>query len=856
MSDSEYLSETLTPQRYPPLYEPHLSQREIDEGISSGLLLKGKLRINQKNAEDCYVTCSEEVLHDISVPTLKARNRALDGDIVAVQLLPKNCWPILVNDARRAGVDIPEDHRHVLHETLSQSSIGSPSKLKRSISLRQTNTRGSSTQARSRYSSSTNASPRHDSTSPQHYQHNSNMRFSPSQRPKDFSPNGESDADSLSHALHKMSVSDSRLHVPSSPRATAVCQENSPDYADKEPASASLSTNTRSDDIPYQFLRPTGKVVGIISRDKDRIFVGKLESLKGKYARFIPRDSRVPQMLIPERDLPEDFRKNFQEYSKCCFSVKLVCWIESARTGVGKLVANIGVAGMLDVETKSIISQHNIPTQEFSREALLCLPSLFANDKWEIPEKELASRRDLRRLRTFSIDPPTASYFLSEGTALDKEAFQRATTTYMVHGVYPMLPRLLCEQLCSLVEDEDRLAVSIIWTLDKQGNKFDQWIGRTIIRSCAKLAYEHAEAIIANPNTELTVNELPKISSPHRIDDVKQDVLNLHRIAQAIRKNRVEGGSVSLDKGKIHIKIDEETLQPLEILPFVASCPSPETSYCMKDSNRLVEDFMLLANITVAEFISNRFPKCALLRRHPPPLLSRLADTREDLLPHGVIIEESNEKELSQSLRHAIENFRASGANDGQLAQYFCTGDETLTRDDWCHFALNVPMYTHFTSPIRRYADVIVHRLLMAALYDQATEYTVEHVKTIVDHCNQRKLAAKRAQEDSSVMFVSAYVMEHGPLETVAVVTNVFSCAVKVILPEFAIEEQIFVDRIGLDDFNYDEASKQLVLCWPMQQGAPARKQTLEVFSDLRVKLSAKFKNQRFSYKVEALRPN
>lgn len=160
----------------------------------------------------------------------------------------------------RLGVDIPEDHRHVLHETLSQSSIGSPSKLKRSISLRQTNTRGSSTQARSRYSSSTNASPRHDSTSPQHYQHNSNMRFSPSQRPKDFSPNGESDADSLSHALHKMSVSDSRLHVPSSPRATAVCQENSPDYADKEPASASLSTNTRSDDIPYQFLRPTGKV--------------------------------------------------------------------------------------------------------------------------------------------------------------------------------------------------------------------------------------------------------------------------------------------------------------------------------------------------------------------------------------------------------------------------------------------------------------------------------------------------------------------------------------------------------------------------------------------------------------------
>lgn len=224
----------------------------------------------------------------------------------------------------------------------------------------------------------------------------------------------------------------------------------------------------------------------------------------------------------------------------------------------------------IEVETSTILVEGGVDTSDFPPESLESLPTVPDGTAWEIPAEELKKRRDFRSTMIFSIDPPTArdlddalswtmlpdgnvevgvhiadvSYFMQPGTALDAIAARRATTTYLVQRCYPMLPRLLCENLCSLVSNEDRLAFSIVWKMKPCGGIVSTWIGRTVIRSCAKLSYSDAQAIIDDPDVDWEANGHPAISGGHTVAGVKTTVLGLHALATRLRAGRESGGSV------------------------------------------------------------------------------------------------------------------------------------------------------------------------------------------------------------------------------------------------------------------------------------------------------------------------
>ncbi|KAK3104881.1 hypothetical protein FSP39_012289, partial [Pinctada imbricata] len=359
---------------------------------------------------------------------------------------------------------------------------------------------------------------------------------------------------------------------------------------------------------------------------------------------------------------------------------------------------------------------------------------------WTIPREEYNNRKDFRNQCVFTIDPSTArdlddalsieileddlfevgvhiadvSYFLQENTELDKVASNRATSVYLEQEVIPMLPRILCEELCSLNPDQDRLTFSVTWKMNSAGEIFEKWFGRSIIKSCTKLSYDHAQGFIEDPDKDWNTDELPPISEGFTVDDIKKRVLGLNKIAVNLRKGRFDNGALRLDQVKLQFSLDKETMMP-----------NKYEVYEERDSNRLVEEFMLLANMDVADRIYKTFPEKAVLRRHPPPQ-ARMADELSDRCEKlGVPIDISSAGALQRSLwlylgeddfsKARMQVLVSMCVNPMQKAKYFCTGsidDEELFR----HYALNVPLYTHFTSPIRRYADVIVHRLLAAAL--------------------------------------------------------------------------------------------------------------------------------------------
>ncbi|KAF7464498.1 Hypothetical predicted protein [Marmota monax] len=433
------------------------------------------------------------------------------------------------------------------------------------------------------------------------------------------------------------------------------------------------------------------------------------------------------------------------------------------------------------------------------------------------------------------------SYFVPEGSHLDKVAADRATSVYLVQKVVPMLPRLLCEELCSLNPMTDKLTFSVIWTLTPEGKILKEWFGRTIIRSCTKLSYEHAQSMIESPSEKIPEEELPPISPEHSSEEVHQAVLNLHRIAKQLRQQRFVDGALRLDQLKLAFTLDSET-----------GLPQGCHIYEYRDSNKLVEEFMLLANMAVAHKVYRAFPEQTLLRRHPPPQMKMLNDLVEFCDQMGLSMDASSAGALNKSLTKIFGDDKYSLARKEvltnmysrpmQMALYFCSGvlqDQAQFR----HYALNVPLYTHFTSPIRRFADVVVHRLLAAALgYREQPEVEPHALQKQADHCNDRRMASKRVQELSASLFFAVLVKESGPLESEAMVMGVLNQAFDVLVLRYGVQKRIYCNALALRSYHFQKVGKkpELTLIWepkdPEQE--PAR-QVITIFSLVEVVLQA-----------------
>jgi exosome complex exonuclease DIS3/RRP44 len=354
-----------------------------------------------------------------------------------------------------------------------------------------------------------------------------------------------------------------------------------------------------------------------------------------------------------------------------------------------------------------------------------------------------------------------------------------------------MLPGYLTTELCSLRSNEDHLAFSVLWEMDLDANIYDVQFCKSVIRSVASLTYDQAQSML---------------DSPCPADEVNNSVNLLNRMARVLRAKRIENGALTLASPEVRFKLDQETSDPTDV-----------SLYALKEANALVEEFMLLANITVAKKILKHYPTLAILRRHQPPSREQFAPLLAAANVAGVSLDIGNSKKLADSLDATVRMddpyfnklMRILSTRCMMPAQYFCSGE--IPKDQWHHYGLATPVYTHFTSPIRRYADVLVHRLLAAALgvipLPHANAQRGKQ-QELCAHMNRRHRAAQYAQRASVQLYTNIFFTDKVVVED-GYIININSSGISVIVPKYGIEEFIdstkYSQRYQLKSCSFDE---------------------------------------------------
>ncbi|XP_037276041.2 uncharacterized protein LOC119168780 isoform X2 [Rhipicephalus microplus] len=585
--------------------------------------------------------------------------------------------------------------------------------------------------------------------------------------------------------------------------------------------------------LSKRFVQRTGEVVHILEAKNSRVTAGILRQLQDNnpmWVLFSPRDARFPRLMVPAQECPPGFFQRPADFSHTLFLAELVKWLPDANFPLGRIRQLLGPAGSIPVETNAILESYSIEHQEFPPGIL---DHLGVTTDWKVPEEELSGRRDFRGELVFTVDPKTArdlddaiscrrlvvaegdtrdlwevgvhiadvSRFVQPGTQLDQVAQKRATSVYLVERVIPMLPRLLCDHLCSLHPGEDKLTFSVVWTLTSDGRVLSEWFGRSIIRSCCKLSYEHAQDLLDDPDRERVPGELPEVFGKHTVAEIAQCLHVLHGMTESMRRRRFEGGALRLDQVKVVFSLGEN-FQPYGF-----------SVYEHTESHRVIEELMLLANMAVAHRLYKAFPEEAFLRSHPPPDDAQLVEVEALCSAYGVPLDTSSAGTLQASLNAMVGTDELSQAKLNvlthllskpmKMAVYFCAG----RREDplsFSHYALNVPLYTHFTSPIRRYADIVVHRQLAAALgCGPAVALSASELQSVADHCNDSKYKARTVQELSVDLFLHAFVEQCGSLEDKAMVVAVLEHAFDVLALSVGMVKRVYCDKLGVKWFHH-----------------------------------------------------
>ncbi|XP_030837613.1 DIS3-like exonuclease 2 [Strongylocentrotus purpuratus] len=838
-------------------FDKYWMEEDVSKLVKQGKVVKGTLRINPKNFEEAYLD-SPDGGSDIFINGVHARNRALQGDVVAVQILTGEV--IMTPKSQRMSTP---------RKLLANQPIIAVSE---SPDRQGSSTPGSSTPKKlgGRYffgsqgdfdTSSLNELDVSDNMSSL-YLNNSEAAFGFA----DVSATSGEEQDKVGDLVRR-EWSDARSEVSSS---SEVIED-----APRTPSN-NRGSSTSGGGTPQKIggtlgndprMAPkTARVVYICEYKHSRAASGHLKLPSNPRApdvMFAPTDHRVPRIYIPRKECPATFSQRPQDYANTLFIAQIIDWPLISAFAKGHLLYSIGQAGEVEAETTAMLIEHGIDSSEFTTEVLEDLPK---ERPWRIPAEELSQRRDLRSECIFTIDPTTArdlddalhckalgdgiyemgvhiadvSYFVKEDTSLDKTASHRATSVYLVQKVIPMLPRLLCEELCSLNPDQERLTMSFIWRMTEEGEILQEWCGRSVIRSCVKLSYLHAQDMIENWEEKGDDIVLPEITNGFGRNEVAQAVLNMQKIASNLRKKRFDGGALRLDQVKLQYSLNAET-----------TLPNGYSVYQQKDSNRLVEEFMLLANMAAAHRIFKAEPQRAFLRRHPPPkekMMDDLATLCESL---GLDMDGTTAGKLQASLnRYCTSEEQAKCllkvltvlySKPMQKARYFCCAsleDEEMYR----HYALNVPLYTHFTSPIRRYPDILVHRMLASSLAcGPVMERDPERLQRQAMRCNDAKDSAKEVSDKSSDLFFCQFVKECGPLVEKAIVMAVLDRSFDVLIINLGQVKRVYCNAIPLKKLIAVPIAKyyELTLEWEDEAGSKGVTQVIKMFSQVTVELTA-----------------
>ncbi len=537
-----------------------------------------------------------------------------------------------------------------------------------------------------------------------------------------------------------------------------------------------------------------GEVVEIVERNQ-QLYIGTLEVQK--HFAFLLTDNKV---LANDIFIPKESLKGGKSGDKAV--VRIIEWPERARNPYGEVVDVLGPAGENNTEIHAILAEFGLPYRYPANveKAAEKIPG-------EIPADEIARREDFREVTTCTIDPKDAkdfddalsirqlpngnwevgvhiadvSYYVKPGSVIDKEAESRGTSVYLVDRVVPMLPERLCNDLCSLRPDEDKLAFSCIFELNDQAEVQASRITRTVIRSNRRFAYEEAQAIIETGE-----------------GDYKEEILKLNDLAQYLRKRRFENGSINFDRHEVKFDIDENG-RPLGVYFKVS-----------KEANKLIEEFMLLANRTVAEFAGKaqkgRKPKAFVYRIHDLPDSDKMSSFAAFITRFGYKIKtEGSRMEMAKGLNSLLA--KVQGRPEENLVETVAIramAKAVYTTMNVGHYGLSFDYYTHFTSPIRRYPDLMVHRLLERYLAG-GRSVNEQSLENECKHASEMEQLAANAERASIKYKQVEYMSERLGEEYDGVISGITEWGLYVEINENKCEGLVPIRDLEDDYYEFDE---------------------------------------------------
>ena len=591
--------------------------------------------------------------------------------------------------------------------------------------------------------------------------------------------------------------------------------------------------------------QPTAKVVGIIKRnwrqyvghlDKDSLRSTAKESRTLQMVFFIPMDKRIPKIRVRTRQAGDLVGKRVL--------ITIDSWERDSRYPMGHFVRSLGELETKEAETEALLLEYDVQYRPFPAVVLDCLPA--EGHGWTVPQDKAdpgwQDRRDLRELLVCSIDPvgcvdiddalhatrlPNGNFavgvhiadvsnFVRPDTAMDREASMRGTTVYLVDKRIDMLPTLLGTDLCSLKPYVERYAFSVLWELTPDADIVSTDYTKSVIRSREAFSYEQAQA---------------RIDDASQTDPLTSGMRILLALSRKLKAKRVAAGALSLSSPEIRVETGSETSDPIDV-----------KAKQLLATNSLVEEFMLLANSSVAARIHSSFPQSALLRRHAPPPRSNFDALSAQLLARkGFVLHAESSSALAASLDACVDPqapffntlVRILATRCMLAAEYFPAGAHAPA--DFRHYGLAAPIYTHFTSPIRRYADLVVHRQLAAAVGFERAGPAAASAKALEGVCANINVRHRNAQGAgrASVEFYVGQALKGRVVEEEGFVMRVFENGFVVFVPRFGVEGLVRLREMGVPEPKGAFDPEKYVL-----EVSGSRNVTIGLFEQVKVRIS------------------
>jgi ribonuclease R/exosome complex exonuclease DIS3/RRP44 len=557
--------------------------------------------------------------------------------------------------------------------------------------------------------------------------------------------------------------------------------------------------------------KPEAEVLEILERKKTE-FVGVIDIQKNFGFVTTTNAKMYTDIFIPKNKI------NDAEHGDVVL-VTLEDWPKKADSPFGSVIKVLGKPGEHNTEIHAILAEYGLP-YDFPIEV-----EAYANKiDTSITEEEIKKRRDMRDVLTFTIDPKDAkdfddalsfqvldngnyeigvhiadvSHYLQEGTILDDEAYNRATSVYLVDRVVPMLPEVLSNFACSLRPNEEKYTFSAVFQLNDKAEVVDSWFGRTVIYSDQRFAYEEAQSIIES-KSDLIPAEISLTGKEYSVPKPIVDAtLKMDELAKNLRRKRMAAGAISFDKVEVKFHLNEEA-EPIGVY-FKQS----------KDSNHLIEEFMLLANRKVAEFIGKQ-KKTFIYRIHDEPNEDKLINLQTVIAKFGYSINFRSKKDISSSLNNLLSEVQ--GKKEQNLVDTLTIrsmSKAAYSTENIGHYGLAFDYYSHFTSPIRRYPDVMAHRLLQFYL-DGGKSVNEEEYEEKCMHSSDRENLAAKAERDSVKYMQVKYMQDHKDEEFLGVISGVTEWGIYVEIIENKCEGMCRIREIRDDYYTFDDKQYALV---------------------------------------------